>query len=92
MPLPALITVVKEINEPRMPSLKGKLKARSAQIITWGAKDLEAEENRIGLEGSPTQVIRIFTPQPRGRGEMIEGTPSEQSAKLVEKLRETKIV
>ncbi|MBU4310718.1 electron transfer flavoprotein subunit beta/FixA family protein [bacterium] len=92
MPLPALITVVKEINEPRMPSLKGKLKAKSAQIITWGAKDLEAEEKRIGLEGSPTQVIKIFTPQPRGGGEMIEGTPSEQAAKLVEKLRETKII
>jgi len=80
MPLPALITVVKEINEPRMPSLKGKLKAKSAQIITWRAKDLEAEENRIGLEGSPTQVIKIFPPQPRGRGEMIEGTPPEQAA------------
>ena len=92
MPLPALITVVKEINEPRMPSLKGKLKAKNAQIITWSAKDLEAEENRIGLEGSPTQVIKIFTPQSRGRGEMIEGTPPEQAAKLVEKLRETKII
>lgn len=92
MPLPALITVVKEINEPRMPSLKGKLKAKSAQIITWDAKDLEAEENRIGLQGSPTQVIKIFTPQSRGKGEMVEGTPSEQAAKLVEKLRETKIV
>ncbi len=92
MPLPALITVVKEINEPRMPSLKGKLKAKSAQIITWSTKDLEAEEDRIGLQGSPTQVIKIFTPQLRGKGEMIEGTPAEQTAKLVEKLRETKIV
>ncbi len=92
MPLPALITVVKEINEPRMPSLKGKLKAKNAQIITWSAKDLEAEEDRIGLQGSPTQVIKIFTPQPRGKGETIEGTPPEQAAKLVEKLRETKIV
>ncbi|MBA7620306.1 Caffeyl-CoA reductase-Etf complex subunit CarD [subsurface metagenome] len=92
MPLPALITVVKEINEPRMPSLKGKLKAKSAQIITWSTKDLEAEEDRIGLQGSPTQVIKIFTPQLRGKGEMIEGTPAEQTAKLVEKLRETKLV
>lgn len=92
MPLPALITVVKEINEPRMPSLKGKLKAKNAQIVTWSAKDLETRENRIGLEGSPTQVIKIFTPQPRGKGELIEGTPSEQAAKLVEKLRKMKIV
>ena len=92
MPLPALITVVKEINEPRMPSLKGKLKAKSTQIITWGAKDLEVDEDRIGLQGSPTQVIKIFTPQLRGKGEMIEGMPSEQVAKLVEKLRETKII
>jgi electron transfer flavoprotein beta subunit len=92
MPLPALITVVKEINTPRMPSLKGKLKAKGIQLVTWGAKDLVLEEERIGLQGSPTQVIKIFTPEPRGKGEMVEGDPKEQAAQLVDKLRESKVI
>ena len=54
-PLPALITVVKEINEPRLPSLKGMIKAKSAKLITWGQKDLNLDPQGIGLCGSPTQ-------------------------------------
>jgi len=51
--LPALITVVKDINEPRLPSLLGIKKAAKAQIPTLTAKDINADENRIGLKGSP---------------------------------------
>jgi electron transfer flavoprotein beta subunit len=50
--LPALITVVREIGEPRMPSIKGTLRARKAQVITWTAGDLEADELMLGLSGS----------------------------------------
>ncbi len=46
--LPALITVVKEINEPRLPSLRGKMSARKAEIPVWGNKDLAIDENQIG--------------------------------------------
>src|SRR5512139_464980 len=60
--LPALITVVKEINTPRLPSLKGKMKAKSLKVPVWTAKDIGADENRLGLKGSPTQVVRIFPP------------------------------
>ncbi|MDD5005675.1 MAG: electron transfer flavoprotein subunit beta/FixA family protein [Candidatus Omnitrophica bacterium] len=82
-PLPCLITVVKEINEPRIPSLKGMMKAKKAVIATWKALDIEAEEYRIGLKGSPTQVVKIFTPPPRPKGQIFDGTPEESVEKLI---------
>jgi len=86
-PLPCLLTVVKEINEPRLPSLKGKLAARKAEIVKWTAEDIGAEKNKVGLDGSPTKVVKIFTPAPRGGGEMLEGEPGEVVKQLVEKLK-----
>ena len=72
--LPALITVVKQMNTPRMPSFKGKIKAKSAVIPAWGAKDINAEDGKIGQKGSPTSVVKIFTPPPKGGGEMLQGS------------------
>jgi len=92
MGLPALITVVKEINEPRLPSLKGMIRARKANIHTWQASDITCEKDRIGQSGSPTIVNRIFTPPPRKGGEMLLGNPEEQARKLVEKLRQAKVI
>jgi electron transfer flavoprotein beta subunit len=85
--LPCVLTVVKEINEPRLPSLKGKMAARKAQVPVWTAADLGADPAGIGLEGSPTKVVKIFTPPPRQGGEVFTGEPGEVVAKLVEKLR-----
>ena len=91
-PLPGLITVVKEINEPRLPSLKGKMRAKSAEIPIWTAKDVNAEEDKIGLKGSPTWVMKIFTPEHKSTGEFLEGTVQEQVTKLLTRLRETKVL
>jgi len=82
-PLPVLLTVVKEINEPRLPSLKGMLRSKQAKIIHWTAKDIQADESCIGLEGSPTRVVKIFTPPPRTGGQMLTGEPQEIAEKLV---------
>ncbi|MDI6871071.1 MAG: electron transfer flavoprotein subunit beta/FixA family protein [Bacillota bacterium] len=90
--LPAVLTVVKEINEPRVPSIRGKLRAKSYQVTVWTAADLVAESERLGLKGSPTQVVRIFTPKRRGRGELLEGKPEEQAAALFDRLREAGVV
>jgi electron transfer flavoprotein beta subunit len=87
-PLPCVLTVVKELNEPRLPSLKGKLAARKAQIPCWKAADLQCAPGNVGLEGSPTKVVRIFTPPARAGGEMLTGEPEDVVAKLVEKLKE----
>jgi electron transfer flavoprotein beta subunit len=61
-PLPLLITVVKEINEPRLPTLKGRLNAKKAEIAQWGPEDIQANKDKIGINGSPTKVDEIFTP------------------------------
>ena len=87
-PLPCMLTVVKELNEPRLPSLKGKLRAKKAEIQNWGAQDLECDPAALGLDGSPTKVVKIFTPPVRGQGEMLEGEPDEVAQKLVEKLKD----
>lgn len=90
--LPAAVTVIKQINEPRMPSLKGQMRAKKAEIQTWNAEAILAEAENIGLKGSPTQVVRIFTPPPRGNSEMLEGDIDAIAEKLYNKLKEQKII
>lgn len=90
--LPAVVSVVKQINEPRLPSLKGQLKAKKTEIPVWNAESISAEKEKIGLTGSPTQVVRIFTPPPRGKSEMIEGNAEEIAEKIFGKLREQKVI
>ncbi|MFZ2603230.1 MAG: electron transfer flavoprotein subunit beta/FixA family protein [Candidatus Omnitrophota bacterium] len=81
-PLPALLTVVKEINEPRLPSLKGLMRAKSAKITLWTQKDLDLDPQNIGLSGSPTQVVKIFTPAQRTGGQILTGEVTEIAEKL----------
>jgi electron transfer flavoprotein alpha/beta subunit len=85
--LPVLMTVVKELNEPRLPSLKGKMAAKKAVIKKWGQPDILADENDLGLKGSPTQVKNIFTPEARSGRKMLEGKPEEQVDALIQELR-----
>lgn len=84
MPLPAVITVVKEINEPRLPSIKGMMKAKRSVVNVWTAEDINADKNYCGLKGSPTQVVKTFVPVHDIKSEMIEGEATEQAAKLAE--------
>jgi electron transfer flavoprotein beta subunit len=86
MPLPAVITVVKEINEPRLPSIKGMMRAKKAVINVWTADDIGADKDLCGLKGSPTQVVKTFVPVHDIQSEMLEGKPDEQAKKLCEKL------
>jgi electron transfer flavoprotein beta subunit len=72
-PMPCLLTVVKEINEPRIPSLKGLMRAKSAKITVLTQKELNLEAKNIGLCGSPTQVVKIFTPPQRQGGQILTG-------------------
>jgi electron transfer flavoprotein beta subunit len=84
--LPAVITVVKEINVPRLPSLRGSMKAKSAKIAVWTAADIGVETDKAGIPGSPTRVVKIFFPKREHKSEMLQGTTEEQVAKLVERL------
>ncbi|MDD5428041.1 MAG: electron transfer flavoprotein subunit beta/FixA family protein [Candidatus Omnitrophica bacterium] len=87
-PLPCLLTVVKEINTPRIPSLKGMMKAKSAKITKWTADDIKADPKSLGLEGSPTRVVKIFTPPARKGGEILSGETVDIAKELTELLKD----
>lgn len=86
--LPAVISVMKDINEPRYPSFIGIRKASKASIPEWSLADLG-----IDAPAARTQVTGFSNPPVRDvQVEMIEGTPEEQAAKLVERLLEEKVL
>jgi electron transfer flavoprotein beta subunit len=88
--LPVAISVVKEINTPRLPSLRGKMKAKSIELKIWNADDLSLDEKLIGLNGSPTQVVKIFTPQLVKNGEKYEVSPDEAADIIYKRIKEIK--
>lgn len=93
VPLPAMIAVEKAINEPRFPTMMGTMKAHKKEIPTWSAEDIGAEPDKVGLDGSCTQVKRVFAPERKGQGEMLSGeTEDEVCVLLLDKLRDAKIV
>ncbi len=83
LPLPCLITVIKEINEPRLPSLRGKLRAKKFEVKKWDADFLGVKKEEVGLTGSPTRVIKIFTPPKKKEGKKYKEVPSEEAAKII---------
>lgn len=94
MPMPALLTAIKELNQPRYPHIGGIVKAyREHDVTVWNAEDIGAERSKIGLEGSPTQVKRTFAPLPRGKVKIMEGTTVEEMVdELVDNLKERNVV
>lgn len=82
-PLPVLLTVVKEINEPRLPTLKGKLRAKKVDIEKWGPADIDADPEKIGLHGSPTRVEEIFTPELTKEGKVFDESQVEQAVEEI---------
>jgi len=90
--LPALLTVAKGVNEPRFPTLKGKLRAARAQVPVWSGDDIGAHPAEVGLRGSPTRVCRMFKPEREAAGEVLEGDVHQQVAALLERFREIGVV
>jgi electron transfer flavoprotein beta subunit len=78
--LPALITVEKDINEPRYASVSGIIRAIREKINEWSADYIKADPEQIGFKGSPTWVKRIFTPPPREGGPKLKGAESVPQA------------
>jgi electron transfer flavoprotein beta subunit len=96
--LPCLITVVKDINNPRYPSFMGIRRANKREYPVWSADDLcagtEADMECFGLIGSPTKVVKVFTPPPReGDCEMIPADDPRQAGEtLAERILGEKIL
>jgi len=86
--LPAMITVVRELNRPRYPTVPMRLAATGAQVQVWNNEILGLDVNSIGLKGSPTWVSRIFSPE-REKGEILGdglGDPAGTARMLIERL------
>lgn len=84
--LPALITVVKDINLPRLPSISGLRKAQDQQVALWSADDVNADPDCIGLHGSATQVTKTFVPTRERESERLLGDARQQARQLVDRL------
>ncbi len=85
---PCLITVVKEIASPRLPTLRGKKYAKSAQVLRWGARDIDLKAEDAGLPGSPTRVTKIFYPKVSRDGEHIVARDDKAIAHTVDRILE----
>ena len=88
---PAVVSVVKEINEPRLPSLKGKIKAKSAPVEKWSASDIGIDPSQVGAHSS-TRAIGVIAPPARTGCEMLTGEPTVVAETLFERLREAKVL
>ena len=71
--LPAVLTVLKEANEPRMPDLMNRIRSMRQRVPTLNADDLELQEHEIGIEGSPTRVVRIAVPESTRQKRILHG-------------------
>ena len=93
-PLPALVSVVKELNKPRYPRIQLLLATfdKDARIMLWGPKDIGAEEARVGLKGSPTQVQRTYTPKVEKKQEKLTGEPAAVAGALLDRLHQRRLL
>ncbi|MBM4284758.1 MAG: electron transfer flavoprotein subunit beta/FixA family protein [Deltaproteobacteria bacterium] len=89
--LPAVLSVVKEINEPRVPSFKAKLKAKKDPVPVWGLADLGFPAAAVGLAGSFTQVVKVFPPPARGESQVWTGPAKELAARLWQRLQKLEL-
>lgn len=90
--LPAVITVTKEINVPRLPSLRSIVRSKNAVIPVWSLQQLSIDPGRVGLAGSFTQVIKVFYPQRIRQATIFQGDLGNQVDSLVDKLKATGLV
>ena len=92
-PIPAMLTVLASLNEPRHPTVQGILLATSdrAPIQIWNAADIGAKVQELGFAGSLTQVIKTFTPKEARNTRYLEGPPATVATELVKALREKDI-
>lgn len=91
--LPALLTITKDANKPRYPTAPGIISAyRSQEVIQWTSEDLDVEPGTVGLEGSPTQVRRSFSPPSKEPGETVTLPPDEAAKEVIRRLKAQNII
>jgi len=91
-PLPATVAVVKEINEPRYPSLMGIRKAKKVDVPVWDAAALGLAPEQVGAAGARAKMERLYRPPERVGGEILPGEPADAARAVAEKLAELGII
>ncbi len=90
--LPALISVLKEVNSPYLPTMEGIVEAfEEKKVILLDAEAINADRAEIGLSGSMTEVWKIFIPERKGEHIILDGSIEEMVQKLCNDLKEDKI-
>ncbi|MDR3296182.1 MAG: electron transfer flavoprotein subunit beta/FixA family protein [Clostridiales Family XIII bacterium] len=91
---PCMLTAIKELNTPRYMSIGGIFSAVRKEIPAWGAKELGVDvDKEVGLDASPTNVFRSFTPAPKGKGVILEAdTDKELADKLLINLKAKHVI
>ena len=92
-PLPAVLTVVKEIAYPRLPTLRGKQRAKQTELPVWKPADIGVDASQIGGNGRRAKLVKLFQPVKEGKCEIVEGDSVEEAAaSLAVRLREVKLL
>jgi electron transfer flavoprotein beta subunit len=91
-PLPALVVATQALGEPRYPSLKGIMAARSKEIVSWSLADLELEPAGVGGGVAATKVLRAEAPPARAATRVIRGPATEAAGQLVDFLAERRLI
>lgn len=90
---PVLLTVTKELNEPRIPSLMAIMKAAKKEVIIWKAADLNIQKEKVGEAGSGVKVQSVLAPKVERRKIVIKGeTPVETAEKLAKALIQENVI
>jgi electron transfer flavoprotein beta subunit len=84
--MPAVLTVVKEVANPRLPTLRGKQKAKKVEIPVWGPEELHVPSDEIGLKGSPTRVVKIFRPKITRQGQKLPAVDEQAISSAADQL------
>ena len=91
--LPCLVTCSSDINELEYPKLNGIKEAyRNKEVKVWNAADIKVDKSKIGLENSPTSVLKTFSPSAKGQGQILKGSSKEVAGKVVSILKEKELI
>jgi electron transfer flavoprotein beta subunit len=90
---PCLVTVTKPAFDPRLPTIRSKMAAKKAEIVTITSQDIELDLTQCGLKGSPTKVKKTFTPEVKKGGvRIVEADDAAAGRKLAELLINAKVI
>jgi len=86
--LPALLSVTRDINTPRLPTVQGIMEVPQKEVIIWNAKDIGAPLENVGLKGSSIYAAGIHEYKTDRRREMMQGSTEEKAQRAVARLKE----